>query len=83
MGRRVGFSTLYLIIGTAYQRNDVRERERQSDIFLKLLHFVARRAGRRAGRRAERRGGRRAGRRASYVALDVSSVVKFVLGLPL
>ena len=59
------FQTHFFIIGITYQRDDVRERDRQRDLFQNC--YILRRAGRRANCRA--------GRRASYVALDVGSVV--------
>ena len=59
------FQTHFFIIGITYQRDDVRERDRQRDLFQNC--YILRRAGRRANCRA--------GRRASYVALDVGPVV--------
>ena len=57
--RRVGFlNTLYLIIAKKYQRDDVRERDRERDHFQNCHIFVARRAG----------------CRASHVAFDVALV---------
>ena len=46
--RRAGNQTHYLIITKTYQRDDVRERERQRDNFQNCYIFVARRAGLRA-----------------------------------
>ena len=66
------FQTYYFTIGTAYQRDNVHERDRQRDFFQNCHIFLARHAGRRAGRCG--------GCRASYVALDVASVVALVGG---
>ena len=58
------FQTHYLIIGTTYQSDNVRERDRQQDHFQNCYIFVARRAG----------------CRASHVALDIALVVALVCG---
>ena len=51
----VGYQTHYLIIAKTYQRDDVRERDRQRDNFQNCYCLVERRAGCRAGFRAGRR----------------------------